>query len=301
MPLPSRNPGRIREWPVVVIGAGLAALVSACGDRTGLLLDPFGGESGFPSTSRPHSTSTSTSTTTSRFPSTSTLTSTSRVVTSSTRLGSTTVFTTTSGSAAGSLLFVSGGGWPSYAYSGPAGVGAGTVPPGPSLGFARTVCVTPTNPANCTSGSVVYGSPSTPWAVGNLLPNAQWIWRGDVADTQPADLQMVAFQSTYSVGPAASGSLSIGADDQAWVWLNTAFVGTLGSVTSYQVASQGQFNLTRFDLTPALQSTVPGGGKVTITVGAQNGPTSFGTNCPAQGCDYTQNPAGVIFSGQINW
>jgi hypothetical protein len=175
------------------------------------------------------------------------------------------------------------------------------VPIGLSLGFARPVCVTPTNPPNCPPGALVYGSPTTPWKVGQLVPGAQWIWRGDVAATQPADLQMAAFQATYGVGPGASGSLSMGADDQAWVWVNTEYVGTLGSVTDYQVASQGQFNLTQFNLSPALQATVPNGGNVTITVVAQNGPTSFGTACPAQGCDYAQNPAGVIFSGQITW
>jgi hypothetical protein len=270
----------------------------SCGDRTGLLVDPGALPPGFASTSASTSTSHpgSTSTSTSRLSST-----TSRPPSTSTQFGSTTAFTTSTASVRGSLVFVSGVDWNSFADAVPIARGGPPVPMGPSLGPARAVCVTPTNPVNCPPGAVVYDSPQTPWAVGQQLPTAHWIWRGDVTDTAPADLQTAALQQSYAVGPGASGTLSVGADDLASVYINAEFVGTVGSVTSYQVASMGQFNLTTLDLTAALQASVPNGGTIVVTVVGENGPATFGTACPAQGCDYTQNPAGVIFMGKIVW
>jgi hypothetical protein len=266
---PSRNRGR---QSALVLGAGLAALVSSCGDRTGLLLDPVGGVQ-----------LTSTSTSTTRFPSTSTRT-----------VSSTTTLTGTGSS--GYVLLVSDVDWTSYP-----GAGGGT-PIGPSLGPARDVCVTADNPANCPiPGAVVYGNPQTRWRASAQLPAAHWIWRADVADNLPADLQPAAFQKTFWVGPGAGGSLLVAADDEAWVYVNNVYVGNTGSATQFQLAFQAQSTPWTADLTAALKQSVPNGGYITLTVEAENGPASFGSACPAEGCNYSENPAGVIFYGKIFW
>jgi hypothetical protein len=114
-------------------------------------------------------------------------------------------------------------------------------------------------------------------------------------------MQTAAFQSFFWVGPHASGSLSIGVDDAAQVYIDDLLVGGTGSVSSFQAASQGENVAATLDLTTALQDRVPNGGGFMVTVIAQNGPSSFGTACPAQGCDYSENPAGVILYGTITW
>jgi hypothetical protein len=257
----------------------LAWALVACGDRTGLIVDvpaePIA----------PASTSSIVQT----------MSSTQRASSSS----SSTAFTAQTSTIAAITIvdFASGPDWASY-------VGQALGPnqllpvPGDGLGPARDVCVTPQTPYGCPPDAVIYGAAQTPWAGSASIPNAPWIWRGDTAMWigQPVDLQAVLFERQYTVGPQPGGWIQIAVDDFAEVFVNRVSVGTTGSVTSYAAASTGENRAVTIDLTPALRE-----GANVIGVAAQNGPSSFGSNCPATGCTYAQNPAGVAFQGELHW
>lgn len=165
------------------------------------------------------------------------------------------------------------------------------------MGLARAVCVAPNLPPDCPAGALVYeGSLFTPWRGGASIPSAEWIWRGDVATSQLADRQAAVFEATFTVGSRPSGAIEIAVDDLAEVFVNGVSAGTTGSITSIDVAAAAAATAVTIDLTPLLQE-----GLNVIAVAAQNGPASFGLDCAAQGCTYSQNPAGVVFAGTLSW
>ncbi|HEY2513941.1 MAG TPA: hypothetical protein VGI39_23905 [Polyangiaceae bacterium] len=195
-----------------------------------------------------------------------------------------------------SLSFASGEDWPSFA--GGAGADLGDAR-GASLGPATNVCVSPQFPSNCpaaTPGALVYTNGGEGWRAAIALPQAHWIWRGDVALTAPGDLQVAVFERTFTVGAHPTGSIQVAADDVAAVFVNDTRVGAIGSVTDIGMAVQAQNVGARFDLTPALR---PGPNKITIV--AQNGPSSYAGGCYGHPCTYAQNPAGVVFAGALSW
>jgi hypothetical protein len=194
----------------------------------------------------------------------------------------------------GEIWFASGPEWESFAPETPNALSS---QPGASLGLARAVCVTAYLPPNCPDGALVYdGSPFTPWRGGESIAGAQWIWRGDVSASQPADLQAAVFVLTFTVGPQPSGSIQIAVDDLAEVFVNGVSAGTTGSIASSDLAAAAAETAVTIDLTPELHE-----GLNFIAVAAQNGPSSFGLDCAPQGCTYSQNPAGVVFAGTLSW
>jgi hypothetical protein len=191
------------------------------------------------------------------------------------------------------VTFASAPDWDSFA-----GVatpdGGVSATPGQALGPAREVCLDANDPAPCPAGALVYEIAAVGWEGGSGLPSARWIWRGDVALAQPADLQRSTFEKTFVLCGSPTGSIQVAADDFAAVFVNGVAVGTVGSVTDVMAASYGQNTAQPIDLTPALHA-----GPNVITVAAQNGPASFAGGCGGVGCTYAQNPAGVVFAGTL--
>jgi hypothetical protein len=195
------------------------------------------------------------------------------------------------------VVFDSGPDWPSFA-----GTLTSTTPPtvqvGASLGPAADVCVSPSVPANCPTGggAIVYKSFGGGWMAGASLPQAHWIWRGDVTVTGLADLQTAIFQESFVLGATPSGTIQVAADDLVDVFVDDIWLGAAGSVTDVNAAAAAQNGLSTFSLTPALHP-----GPNTITIVGENGPASFAGGCGPGGCSYAQNPAGVIFAGTLTW
>ncbi len=163
------------------------------------------------------------------------------------------------------------------------------------LGAARTVCLNATSPPNCPIGALNYGFGAAAWSFSlAAIPGAYWVWGPGIAATDIADLKRFYFVQRFALGDRPSGWLSIGTDDAAEIRVNGQTIGTIGSVTDIQLASVASTRLTTFDLTPRL---VPG--MNTITIAAQNGPSSF-AGC-AGGCTYRSNPAGSVFGGSLRY
>jgi hypothetical protein len=188
------------------------------------------------------------------------------------------------------LVINSGTDWPSSAGRVPDGgtVEAG-VADGGALGPAKDVCLNANSPANCPSDAVLYNFGSG-WTAASSIPDAHWIWRGDVTPNGASDLVVAVFERTFDVGASPSGSIQMTADDYVEVRVNDTFVGSVGSVTTPTSAP-----LTTFDLSARLHA-----GPNTITVIAQNGPASFAGGCGGA-CTYAQNPAGVVFRIVLQW
>jgi hypothetical protein len=194
-----------------------------------------------------------------------------------------------------SIAFTSGSDWSSF---------AGTLMPddgspgasyskGASLGPAREVCLSPSIPANCPATALTYTTSGTGWAAGSGIPQAHWIWRGDVVASAPADLQLGIFEKSFDLGPNPAGLIQIAADNFAQIFVNGLAVGAVGSMTDITQANTAHSMLTTFDLTAALQA-----GSNTITVVGQNAVGAF-SGCGASPCTYMQNPAGVDFAGTL--
>ncbi len=278
---------RVAAWGLV----GLAGL--GCGDRTGLLVGPE--RSVVPSGTTTGTSSTSTSASASTFSS-------AGIALSAATVSSTFITSSASSSdltATHVIDFVSGTDWAAFRGFGDGTAGITSSAEGPAMGQAVDVCVTATNPPNCPPGALIYGNPPTPWAASAALPQAHWIWSNVDINALGADLQAMVFAQSFAVGAGATGTIQIAADDLAAVFVNGVLVGSTGSVTDYGAASLGQAKPAVFDLTPAL----PRGATtatILIQVVGQNGPSTFGTACP-QGCTYSENPAGVIFAGELRW
>jgi len=271
-----------RHWTPVLV-----AVATACGARTELIVETPAESSPSPSDSAGSSSSTPAS---SSFGSAS---SGSASIGSASSSASSSA--TAEGVASGVVWFASGSEWASFVGT-PLAPNSLSPDPGASLGPAQAVCVTAENPPNCPSGAVIYDNPLTPWFGGRSIPNALWIWRGDVSATELGDLQAALFAKSFTIGAQPTGSIQIAVDDFAEVFVNGASAGTTGSITVYDTASNGQNIAVTIDLTPLLVQGVN-----VIAVAAQNGPSSFGTDCGEQGCTYAQNPAGVVFAGSLSW
>ena len=160
--------------------------------------------------------------------------------------------------------------------------------------MAALVCVSPTGPPDCPAGAVVYQMSGSGWSADiSSIPNAYWIWRGDVTLDAVSDLLFAVFQRTFVLGSSPTGTIQIAADDFAEVLVNGSVVGTTGSVTSFGAAYASQSSLETLDLTAYL---VPGPN--TITLVGQNGPASF-TEGECSPCEYSNNTAGVVFGGTL--
>jgi hypothetical protein len=132
------------------------------------------------------------------------------------------------------------------------------------------------------------------WAgYGNLVPGACWMWKPGVTGATLSDLQGVYLSKQFVLGAPISGQISVAADDFAEVRVNGHVVGSTGSVSVYNDALNAQSALKAFDLFQYLVT-----GLNTITVKAQNGPAAF-TGGACDPCNYSRNPAGVIFSGTL--
>jgi hypothetical protein len=126
------------------------------------------------------------------------------------------------------------------------------------------------------------------------IPGARWIWRGDSSPDGLADMQAVAFEKTFSLGPNPAGVFLIAADDFAEVLINGSVIGCTGSTVDIGLALRAQSALLTLDATPYLKE-----GTNTITIVAQNGPRGF-AGCPTD-CTYSSNPAGVVFGGTLSY
>src|SRR5262249_34100596 len=133
----------------------------------------------------------------------------------------------------------SGPTWPSFAGADYADAGATH---GASLGPATEVCETPLLPTNCPAGALVYRQQQAAggWTAGAGDPEALWTWRPAVALTAPADLQYAVFEQTFDLGAQPTGTIHIGADDYAAVYVNGIAIGSTGSVTDVSSAAGGQ-------------------------------------------------------------
>ena len=189
-------------------------------------------------------------------------------------------------SEAGSIAFTSSSDWDVFTAD-PA------VDPTSLLGPAQTVCLNGSFPSPCPSGATLYGWPAGGWSADlSGVPGASWIWApGVTGATAPAELAQFFFSMDIP-GNAISGTLQIAVDDFAEVIVNGASVGTVGSITDFSAAAAAQSALQSFDITPFLVSA-----SNTITIRAQNGPTSF-SGCGSP-CTYAEQPAGVVFGGTI--
>jgi hypothetical protein len=189
------------------------------------------------------------------------------------------------------ITFDSGPDWPSY--TGTVAASGSTFTLAQLQGPAREVCLTASDPPNCPAGALLYNvSESAPqWTGGDNIPSAYWIWRSDTALTSPGSMQVAIFEKTFAIGPNATGSLHIAADDFAAVFVNNVPIGTVGSTSDVTVATSSHTTGTMLDLTPALQS-----GTNVVTIAAQNGPFGCSSTCP-----YSANPAGVVFEGTLSW
>jgi hypothetical protein len=164
------------------------------------------------------------------------------------------------------------------------------------LGQAQPVCLNAATPSNCPADAVVYGYGlgSDAWIVDqSMIPGAAWIWGPGTTASAPADLKRFFFSSTFTIARPIRGRISLAADDAAEVRLNGKLLWSVGSITDVAAASAASRTPRTFDLTGGL---VPG--RNTITVAAQNGPSTF-AGC-AGSCTYAENPAGVIFGGSID-
>ena len=96
------------------------------------------------------------------------------------------------------------------------------------------------------------------------------------------------------MGLGPTGTIAIAADDKARVLVNGTDVDGIGSVSDVTLAGMANARLTTIDISGALHA-----GTNTITISAQNGPSSF-AGCPTS-CTYSMNPAGVVFGGTFSY
>ena len=168
------------------------------------------------------------------------------------------------------------------------------------LGTAQLVCPNATSPPTCPPGAVLYGWVGTgAWSASlTAIPGAAWIWApGVTGTTSPAENARYVFAAHVFIprrAVATDAEIFVSADDFAAVYVNGAFVGTVGSLTNPADSTAAQSMLTRFSITPFVR-----GGPNVVAVVGQNGPPFF-ASCSAP-CTYAQHPAGVVFGGSIDF
>lgn len=187
---------------------------------------------------------------------------------------------------AATLNFVSDTSWGAY--------DADPLSGGSFLGQAQFVCLNVGCPSSCPPGATLYGYSCGYWGADlTAIPGAHWVWK-PAAITDPADLAVACLSKTFElVGLVVSATVYVAADDCAEVRINGQLVGSVGSVTDYGQAAGAQWALVAFNAAPYL---VPGTNRIVVC--GQDGPSSF-TGLSCNPCDYTQNPAGVVFGGTI--
>ena len=188
------------------------------------------------------------------------------------------------------ITFTSGPDWQVYAAN-PSGSAT------TSLGLAQQVCLNYSSPQSCPNGAIVYGNPAGGgWSADlSSISGAFWIWAPKVTgSTTKADLKYYYFSKTLELpGSPTRATLSIAVDDYAKVFVNGNLAGEYGSIISVQQALAAQSALKTIDIKSFLHNGVN-----TITVFAQNGPNTF-NGCNQ--CRYSQNSAGVVFGGSIEF
>jgi hypothetical protein len=128
------------------------------------------------------------------------------------------------------------------------------------------------------------------------IPGSCWMWMPGVDGNSPADLQGAYFTKHFDIaGTPIDGSIRLAVDDFAEVIVNGASVGSSGSISDYNAALTAQGSLKTFDVTPYLVV-----GPNTITVKAQNGPSSY-TGGACSVCKYSQNHADLVFGGSLRF
>jgi hypothetical protein len=176
------------------------------------------------------------------------------------------------------------------------GISTVTVASSPAWG-GQHVCLNAASPPLCPPDATQYGYPFPGWTAPRLL-GANWIWlRGVTGQTRGADLAQGSFSQTVQLGTPIAGEICLAADDYAELIVNGHFVGSVGSISNPALSGAAQNTCTPFNVTPFLQP-----GSNTITVNGQNGPKSFSffqfTGCNPT-CNYSENPAGVMFEGTL--
>lgn len=164
------------------------------------------------------------------------------------------------------------------------------------VGTAQFVALNTTNPPSFPTGATIYGFAGSGWGADlSSIPGANWIWAPGITGATPnASLAMYFFTKTFNLaGNPTTSTLSVTADDFAAVFVNGTSVGTVGSITDFALSFTDQKSLHSFNITPFL---VPG--LNTIQIEGQNGPASFTSFTNP---NYSQNPAGVVFGGTLNF
>ena len=162
-------------------------------------------------------------------------------------------------------------------------------------GPAQNVCLNASSPAGCPAGATLYGYPGPGWPVNlGTIPGAHWIWGPGISGgTSPAEGDSFTFYQYLNVPVGGIYAyLFVSADDYAEIWINGAYVGSVGSTVDVYQASYAQTWLSYFYIAPYLYA---GYTNVLEVVGV-NGPGSF-AGCTD--CSYRQNPAGVVFGGEV--
>jgi len=165
-----------------------------------------------------------------------------------------------------------------------------------SLGFAQTVCLNASAPANCPGGATLYGYAGTGWTAGlSSIPGAVWIWApGITGATAPAELAEFFFVKSIKItGAPTAGTIQVAVDDLAEIRVNGNIVGTTGSTTDSSLAAASANSLKSFDITPQLIKGVN-----TLTVRGQNGNGSFAA---CTNCTYSEHPAGIVLGALITF
>lgn len=96
---------------------------------------------------------------------------------------------------------------------------------GHPIGNAQAVCLNASAPLGCPAGATRYGYPLPAWTADlSGIPGATWIWApGVTGATSPAASAEFTFTAAfYLCGPPASGTIFLGADNEAEVFINGA-------------------------------------------------------------------------------
>jgi hypothetical protein len=158
--------------------------------------------------------------------------------------------------------------------------------------MSMPVCLNSTTPATCpkTGSVLLYNYSGSGWAANVAgLPGAKWIWdAGHVTNATSAEGDEISVVKLLPLPACPNGVLGliyVAADDFAEVWVNGVLAGTVGSTTDPNEAAKAQNNLTAFNLAPYLYPSVHN----VLQVRAVNGQCA--------GCNYSSNPAGMVFGG----
>ena len=165
------------------------------------------------------------------------------------------------------------------------------------LGNANQICLNASSPQPCPVGSIVYGNTTEVGWTADLssIPGASWIWIPNVTGNSYTSPNYFYFSKTVQLPESPlGGTISIAVDDYAKIYVNDQPVGEYGSVTDLPTALAARGQLKTFAIVKELLHS----GDNTITVLARNSPDSFGS---CSSCLYSQNSAGVVFGGTINF